>query len=141
MQMSKANEEKDAKEGAQLSADASKIAVTGNMADMLANSMLLMAHAQRGLLTVSENPRYANDADFASRYLALATEGVTQAFDSVATMVDAVKGEKGKFGKVDPEMFASALRTVAEITGSTPDAGGSKLGGLLTAGAKKAAQG
>jgi len=139
--MSKANEEKDAEKGAQaLSADASKIAITGNMADMLANTMLLMAHAQRGMLTVSENPRYANDADFASRYLTLATTGVTQAFDSVATMVDAVKGEKGKFGKVDPEMFASALRTVAEITGSAPDAGGSKLSGLLTAGAKKTAQ-
>ena len=140
--MSKANEERgaSAREELVLSADASKIAVTGNMADMLSNSMLLLAHAQRGMLTVSENPRYANDADFACRYATLATEGMSQAFDSVATLVDAVKGEKGKFGKVDPEMFASALRTVSEITGSVPSSGGSKLGGLLSGGAKKTAQ-
>lgn len=142
--MSKANEEKsDAgkdREVVEYTADAMKIAVTGNIADMLSNTVLVQSHAQRQLVNSTSQARYLNDPEFQLRYYKLANDAVSEAFGSAAVLMESVKGEKGKFGRVDATMFNTAINMVSEITGSAPSSGGSKLGGLLSGGVKKVGQ-
>jgi hypothetical protein len=116
------------------------IAVSGQLADLLANCNIMMAHAQQITANAMANNRYAGDVDVAFRYMALSIEAVKTSHQSVATLLDSLKTKDGKLAKLDGNLLAS----VSGVAGSVQtnemgkSAGNSRLGGLLNATPPKA---